>query len=94
MTAAPCFPPNPILAHWHTLAHRGVCQGEPVCQLSAHAGVPRVAMLGFENRCGKAAQSTRSDGAVSERGKRSHLKLVFGIDWVLMYGTVDSIEMY
>ena len=55
-----------------------------------HASVPWVAMLGFENRCGKAAQSTRSDGVVSERGKRSHFNLVFGIDWVLMYGAVDQ----
>ena len=55
-----------------------------------HAGVPRVAMLGFENRNGKSTQSTRSDGAVSERGKRSHFNLVFGIDWVLMYGAVDQ----
>ena len=37
MTTAPCFPPTPILAHWHTLAHPAVCQGEPVCQLSAQA---------------------------------------------------------
>ena len=37
MTTAPCFPPTPILAHWHTLAHRAMCQGEPVCQLSALA---------------------------------------------------------
>ena len=52
-----------------------------------HASVPWVAMYGLENRNGKAAQSTRSDGAVSERGKRSHLKLLFGIGWVLMYTT-------
>ena len=37
MTTAPCFPPNPILAHWHTLAHPAVCQGEPVCQSSVPA---------------------------------------------------------
>ena len=37
MTTAPCFPPTPILAHWHTLAHPAVCQGEPVCQLGAPA---------------------------------------------------------
>ena len=37
MTTAPCFPPNPILAHWHTLAHRAMCQGVPVCRLSAQA---------------------------------------------------------
>ena len=37
LTAAPCFPPTPILAHWHTLAHPMVCQGELVCQLSVQA---------------------------------------------------------
>ena len=37
MPTAPCFPPNPTRAHWHTLAHPAVCQGEPVCQSSVPA---------------------------------------------------------
>ena len=31
------LPTKPNPAHWHTLAHPAVCQGEPVCQLSAQA---------------------------------------------------------
>ena len=63
MTAAPCFPPNPILAHWHTLAHPAVCQGEPVC----HPSVPAQPTAPVARRW---CRSTRSARAVRFRWSR------------------------
>ena len=60
MTTAPCFPPTPILAHWHTLAHPAVCQGEPVC----HPSVPAQPTAPVARRW---CRSTRSARAVRIR---------------------------